>query len=323
MDGLSTRRVVRAGGSLVFALIVVVAGPASAGEGVLEINQSCAVNGGCFAGDTAGFPVTLSTAGSYRLTGDLSVPNANLDGILISASHVQLDLGGFSIAGPVSCTVSPPDLSGSDLVCTPASGSGTGVDISGVVVGVSVANGAVRGMGFRGVNLGDYSSVASLSASSNASTGITVGVASLIRDVEVERNGGIGLVAGDGSIVREVTARTNRSVGLRVFSGVNLTKCASEVNGSDGILASSGSSISDCWLFENASDGIQTSPHSNVARNAVHESVGFGVHNLSTTAPAIIRNNLLSDTNTLGNADNVLDLGGNYCGPTAPTTTCN
>ena len=32
---------------------------ASASDGVLEINQTCATQTGCFPGDSAGFPVTL------------------------------------------------------------------------------------------------------------------------------------------------------------------------------------------------------------------------------------------------------------------------
>lgn len=38
--------------------------PASASDGVLEINQTCAIQTGCFAGDTAGLPVTISASGS-------------------------------------------------------------------------------------------------------------------------------------------------------------------------------------------------------------------------------------------------------------------
>ena len=46
---------------------------ASASEGALEINQTCALQTGCFAGDGAGFPVTIdgSAGSSYLLTGDL------------------------------------------------------------------------------------------------------------------------------------------------------------------------------------------------------------------------------------------------------------
>ena len=47
--------------------------PALADAGRLEINQICAVETGCFPGDAAGFPVTLTTPGSYALTGNLSL----------------------------------------------------------------------------------------------------------------------------------------------------------------------------------------------------------------------------------------------------------
>jgi len=45
--------------------------PAGAVDGVIEINQAKAKAGAVTAGDTPGFPVTISAAGSYRLTGDL------------------------------------------------------------------------------------------------------------------------------------------------------------------------------------------------------------------------------------------------------------
>ena len=39
------------------------AGPVRAGDGVLEISQTCAIETGCFTGDTPGFPVTIASAG--------------------------------------------------------------------------------------------------------------------------------------------------------------------------------------------------------------------------------------------------------------------
>lgn len=45
-------------------LIVLLAAPIVASDGVLEINQTCAVNTGCFEGDEAGFPVLMKTSGS-------------------------------------------------------------------------------------------------------------------------------------------------------------------------------------------------------------------------------------------------------------------
>jgi hypothetical protein len=54
------------------ALVLGLAGSALANEGRREINQHCALVG-CFAGDSAGFPVVLTAPGSYVLSGSLSV----------------------------------------------------------------------------------------------------------------------------------------------------------------------------------------------------------------------------------------------------------
>lgn len=75
-----------------------------------EISQACAVNTGCFAGDTAGFPVTIAVSGSYRLTTDLVNTNANVHGIRVAADYVTIDLNGFRVAGPVTCSGVGPTL---------------------------------------------------------------------------------------------------------------------------------------------------------------------------------------------------------------------
>jgi hypothetical protein len=54
------------------ATLMMLVGPLLAGDGKLEINQSC-IAVGCFPGDTAGFPVTITSSGSYLLTGNLEV----------------------------------------------------------------------------------------------------------------------------------------------------------------------------------------------------------------------------------------------------------
>ena len=92
--------------SLVFLLAS--AGPGSAVDGVIEINQSRALAGGVTAGDTAGFPVDITESGSYRLTGDLDATGANR-AIQISVSDVTLDLNGFKIANAQSRGVTTPN----------------------------------------------------------------------------------------------------------------------------------------------------------------------------------------------------------------------
>ena len=215
-------------------LLLALAGPALAVDGVLEINQTCAVQTGCFAGDTPGFPVTITVAGSYRLTSNLSLTitllgttqDANF--IEISADDVTMDLGGFRI----SCAVI---FIGGGGEC---SGLGSGVVASGepLVTGTSVKNGSIRGMGGSGVNLGDRAEVTHLRAQSNNGTGIQVGGGSTVSGNIVSQNGGIGIITAAGSTVSGNTAH---------------------VNGGDGIFASSGSTVSGNTVSRNTGFGLR------------------------------------------------------------------
>src|SRR5947199_6672479 len=72
-------------------------------DGVVLIDQNRALAGGVTPGDAPGFPVTISLAGSYRLSGNLTVPNANTTAISITSDNVTIDLNGFSIIGPTVC----------------------------------------------------------------------------------------------------------------------------------------------------------------------------------------------------------------------------
>src|SRR5256885_13905531 len=104
-------------------LAIFTALPMYAVDGAVLINQSAALAGNVTPGDTPGFPVTISVSGSYKLSGNLTVPDANTSAIQISADHVTIDLNGFSIIGPVVCTGFP-------ITCTPH-GSGSGIDGGG------------------------------------------------------------------------------------------------------------------------------------------------------------------------------------------------
>ena len=74
------------------------AGSALAVDGVIEINQACAVNTGCTPDDTPGFPVTLR-AGSYRLTSTLEVDEPAPVGIDVIGFGTVIDFNGFSMNG--------------------------------------------------------------------------------------------------------------------------------------------------------------------------------------------------------------------------------
>jgi hypothetical protein len=195
--------------------LLLVGGAAGAVDGVLEIDQTCAVITGCFAGDDPGFPVTLSVPGaSDRLTSALVLPS-DTDGVVIAVNGVSFDLGGFEIRGPVSCSGGPPPI------CVPNSGTGTG--ISGTGAGASVPNGTVRGMQLTGVALGAHAEVTELRLHfnrgfavyvGNGSSGIDVGPRSLVAHNMALSNLGNGITAGPGSTITNNTASGNSASGI-------------------------------------------------------------------------------------------------------------
>src|ERR1700730_6150790 len=81
---------------LVILAMALVPFGAFAVDGVVLINHSTVMAQG-------GYPYRITQPGSYKLSGPLTVPDNNTSGIVISASFVTIDLGGFSILGPVDC----------------------------------------------------------------------------------------------------------------------------------------------------------------------------------------------------------------------------
>jgi len=230
-------------GLLEIAFLAIIAVSAQAGDGALEINQTCAVETGCFAGDTPGFPVTISAPGSYRLTSNLAIAT-DVNGIFISSSYVTLDLGGFEIAGPGSCTGTSLSLD--------CGGTGAGVGIVGldVLYGVTVRNGVVRNMRLDGVGVGGAGSlgvrIEGITARHNARLGISGQDGVLARNCVAIENGsnGFDLDAGSsieggvaignfghgveiddaGGVVSGTTSRSNAGRGFNVVAGSKFGK---------------------------------------------------------------------------------------------------
>jgi len=124
------------------AAVLLGAAPALAVDGVVAIDQACAL-AGCFAGDAPGFPVEITADGSYRLTGNLSVDGVTA--VTISAPRsVTLDLNGFAIKGTYAC----PTSAG----CP--GGAGYGVYSNAGLTRVTVRNGTITDIGSTGVYLG-------------------------------------------------------------------------------------------------------------------------------------------------------------------------
>jgi hypothetical protein len=189
------------------ALAFVAALPAFAVDGIVLINQSTVMSAG-------GFPYTISSPGSYRLSGNLVVPDANTTAIKITASNVTIDLNGFSILGPTVCTGYPA------TTCSPA-GQGSGIDgtyfnpsTGSGLSNITVTNGIVKGMGAYGVSLdGCFGcNVEKITASHSGTIGILI-YFGRVSDNTASYNGLRGIQNGYGPMLNNL-AMFNKEYGI-------------------------------------------------------------------------------------------------------------
>lgn len=215
-------------------------------DGVILIDQNRALAGNVTPGDAPGFPVTISQRGSYRLSGNITVPNANTTVIQITADYVTLDLNGFSISGPVVCTPNP-------TICNLA-GSGDGVNAESRQ-GVRVLNGIVRGMGAFGIDMtsGHSNVIERVHILSNELGGIRI-VSGRVVDSVISLNGNTGLIV-EQSVATGNIVNSNGANGILANLSTVTGNTASRNQGA-GISASCPSSIIGNTAFNNGAGNI-------------------------------------------------------------------
>jgi parallel beta-helix repeat protein len=229
----------RTGHKLAFwtGILAVAGGATVAGavDGVIEINQAKALAGGVTAGDSPGFPVTITGPGSYRLTSNLDTgggsPGAIATGIAV-AGDITIDLNGFTIDG--------------------GSSASNGIQLSDGD-NWEIRNGTVRGFvnGIQQSSVSDGHRVVGIRAIGNTSSGIALanGSGHLVKDCLALDNGGDGIRVGMDSTVTGSTAFNNSGDGIDVSSGSRVTGNVANGNGVDGIEASG-----DSVLIGNTAD---------------------------------------------------------------------
>jgi len=206
---------------LVYILSLLWGFPVFASDGVLEINQACALNGGCFSGDNSGFPVAINQGGSYRLTSDLTV-DTTTGAIWILTSDVTLDLNGFTIRSSTS--------------------QGNGLNLNSAT-NVEIRGGTIRGFSY-GVWMSDSElvRVIDVRAFGNATYGLlTQGNGSIVRGCTVAGNGR-GIRGFPGSLIVENVVHDNTLDGMvlnNVAYGSNvLNGNTPNLNSSGGVVVS-------------------------------------------------------------------------------------
>lgn len=243
-----------------------------------EIDQDCAVNTGCFAGDSAGFPVTISDPGSYRLASNLDVSALASAGditvIEINSGQVTLDLAGFSIIGPVSCSNTPVDSCSS-------TGSGHGVLVNAGQGTVSIVNGTIRGAGSDGVRCAHACRIEALTVSENGAWGVntnSANSASELRSVNAVRNAEFGIVAH--GVLKSCRAYGNGFSGMSIGDGSTVVGATASNNGSTGINSGSGSNsivITDSSAMNNGTHGFAMEPGSTLKNSVATGNDNNGV----------------------------------------------
>jgi len=235
--------------------------PVDASDGKIEINKARAAAGGVTGSDTPGFPVTIDASGSYILTSNLDVSGQptpeNVTAIVVTANkEVTIDLNGFSIIGPVSCTGGPP-------VCTPTGGSGIGISATSNNNKLTVKNGTIRGMGVLGIDFAGAAILEDLQLVSNRFSGVigTGGSSghALMRNCIVTYNGLSAIILGPGSEV------SSCSVGGNGGSGITINN-----NGQGSVINNN--------VWNNFGHGIVAGIGILVLGNTVSANGGFGLN---------------------------------------------
>lgn len=322
------------------ASLSVLSGTANAVDGVKLITQARAMAGNVTPGDAPGFPVTLSRSGSYRLAGNLTVPDENTIAIQLvyPGTDVILDLNGFVIKGPNYCQ--PKGEGICDL------GTGTGI-ISMSGSNLTVHNGTIFGVGNDGISC-DRCRVEKVKILHNPGNGIfaTSGtfidnvithnfgdgiraywLESTVLDNTTRLNGGNGISVGNASLVKGNRANRNGQKGIEVSEGGAYGPWSAALvidnvamdNGNDGINTRVGSTIKNNIVNNNGYDGIDAHAASLVSENTTRGNGEFG---LRLGERVGYTQNVITD-NGAGNAypqvSGGIEMGTNLCGT---NTTC-
>lgn len=141
------------------AMLLAVATPSLADDGVIELNQAKIVAAG-------GFPYTIASSGSYKLTSNLTV-TGGASALTIGAEGVTLDLNGFAIIG-------------SGLGC-PA-GSDRAIRAAAPGSQIVIKNGIIRGFCFGiGLSTTTQVTVEGMNVSTTGNQAIATGTNAILR----------------------------------------------------------------------------------------------------------------------------------------------
>lgn len=224
--------------------------PSIALDGEILITQEKALAGGVTPGDAPGFPVTITTPGSYRLASNLTAP-AGVNGIHVKGVDATLDLNGFTLSSAsVPGTEEAIGILGEGRGLTVRNGNIRRF-LAGVFSRSTVTN--VDRMRMSDNSKGVYAEptvtqairVTNSTIAFNSSTGIECGRTCHIEKNNISRNGGPGvhirggagmvlgnaIISNGGPGILATSARQTRYVGAGNNSVMNNNGDATQISG--------------------------------------------------------------------------------------------
>jgi len=207
-------------------------------------------------------PYTISVAGSYYVTSDLS----GSAGINISVSNVTLDLNGYAVRGT-------------------GGNASEGIEVTGTYNNIVIRNGSVTGWGKEGIKAVSTtgSSFASLQILNNSFDGISAGNNNLASFVVAMNNGFDGIDFGESGVLHHCTSANNLDDGFESDAGSSLLQCTARDNSQHGIRTTGPTTITYCNASENNNHGFSCGAGSTVSQNTSSNNTSDGFYLFSAS----------------------------------------
>jgi hypothetical protein len=234
-----------------------------------EVEPRIAIN----ATNTPGNAVStfrITQGGSYYLTSNITAL-ADHSGILIEASNVTIDLGGFRIQG-LAGSLSGVRAQGNRSAITIRNGTITftgesGIELSsgGTVTGAIVENIQTNYCAGSGFRIGNDAIVRNCTAYNNNDTGFEGGQGTHFENCTARENSN-GFSVGQFGRATDCVADTNTIAGFNVSNGSNVTGCTATANGYNGFYGGYASLFRDCTAADNGTNGFYMQEAATVSR---------------------------------------------------------
>jgi hypothetical protein len=185
-------------------------------DGETIITQAKALAGDVTPGDAAGFPITLSVGGSYKLGSNL-IPGATHNGIIVNAPDISIDLNGFLMSGgPAGGTGNSPYgiVDNSDRLTVKNGTIGAfrtaGINAPNrpylIIENMRIINGHGRGIN---ASNGPFARIQNTTVATNGGDGVVCGLSCLVEDSVISGNGGDGVFLLSGTVLGNAIVSNN------------------------------------------------------------------------------------------------------------------